>query len=70
MWGCNMDYSNKVRYNMILGGDLLTSLVLNLRIYKHAIKECDKPLKGSTAPMIGLGVYKFKYLTTEKFTPE
>ena len=55
---------------MILGRDLLTELGLNLKLSEHVIKLDDGPLKGSTAPMVDLGTYQFKYLNTGEFTPE
>ena len=56
------------RYAMILGRDLLTTLGLNLKFSDHVIKPYDGTFKGSTAPMVDLGMYEFKYLNTGKIT--
>ena len=55
---------------LILGRDILIYLVLNLRLSDHVIKSDDGPFKGSTAPMVDLGAYEFKYLNTGGNTPE
>ena len=69
-WECHMDDSAKGRYDMILGQDILTELVLNLKFSEHVIKADDGTFKGSTAPMVHLGMYIFKDLNTEKITPK
>ena len=55
---------------MILGIDLLTWLVLNLKFSYHVIERDDGPFKGSTAPMVDLCTYEFKYFETGKITSE
>ena len=69
-WEFHVNYSVKGRYYMILGRYLIKSLGLNLKKHEHIIKVGDGPLKGSTAPMIYFGTYRFKYLHTGKITPE
>ena len=69
-WKCHVDESDKGRYNMILGQDIRTELGLNLKISEQVIEEYYGPFKGSTTPMVNLGTYLFKYLNTEKATPE
>ena len=59
-----MDESTKGRYDMILGPDILTELVLNLKFSEHVIKAYDGTFKGSTTPMVDLGTYILKYLNT------
>ena len=59
MWNCHTDDSAKVRYDMILGRDLLTELVLNIKLSEHVIEADYQPLKGLTAPMVDLGKYEF-----------
>ena len=54
-----MDESSKGRYDIILVQDILTELGLNLRFYSHFIETYDWPFKGSTAPMVYLGMYEF-----------
>ena len=51
---------------MILGRDILTSLVLNLIFSEHVIKTYYDPLTGSPAPMVDLGAYECKILNTGK----
>ena len=58
-YNCRVDDSYKGRYEMILGRDLLTALVLNLKFYEHVFETDYGPLKGSTAPMVDLGTYEF-----------
>ena len=65
-----MNDSAKGRYNIILGIDILTQLVLNLKFSDTVIEAEDGHLKGSTTPMVDLCTYKFKDLNTEKITPK
>ena len=69
-WDCNVDNSDKSRYDIILGQDLLTELILNLKSSEHFIKADYGTFKGSTTPMVDLGKYIFKNLNTQKITPE
>ena len=64
MWNFHVYDSTKVRYNMILGRNILTALGLNLKLSPHVIKADNGHLKGSTAPMVGMGTYEFKILNT------
>ena len=65
-WKCHVDESTKGRYNMILGRDILTELLLSLEFSEHVIEYDNETLKGSTIPMIYLGTYEFKDLNTGK----
>ena len=56
-WKCHVDDSAKGRYNMILGRDLLTELLLNLKLSARVIEAYDGPFKGSTTPMVYLITY-------------
>ena len=56
-WKCHVDDRSKGRYNIMLWIDLLTWLVLNLKLSDNVIKADDGPLKGSISPMVGLGMY-------------
>ena len=65
-----MDDSDKGRWDIILGTNILTELVLNLKLSEHVIEADGGPFKGSITPMIDLGKYIFKDLNTGKITPE
>ena len=43
---CHMEESNKGRYDMILGRDLVTAPVLDLRFYNNAIVGREGPYLG------------------------
>ena len=45
MWNCHVGDSSKVMYGVILGLDLLTLLVLILRLSEHIIEADDLILK-------------------------
>ena len=49
---------------MILGKDILKYIGLNIKLSDHAIEAYYVPLKGSTAPMVDMGMYEFKDLIT------
>ena len=65
-----VDESVKGRYNKILDRDILTALVLNIKVFKHIIEACDGLLKGSTSPMIYFDMYKFKDLNPGNIPPK
>ena len=56
-WGYHVYDSAKGRYDIIFGRDLLTALVLNIEFSGHVIEEYYGHLKGSTAPMVDMGMY-------------
>ena len=64
-----MDESAKGKYDMILGKDILTALVLNLKLSEQIIKSYGGTLKGSMAPMVDLSKYGFNDLNTGEITP-
>ena len=51
---------------MILGGNLLKELGLDLKLSEHVIVADYGPFKGYTIPMVDLDKYLFKALNTEK----
>ena len=51
---------------MILGGELLTALVLYIRFHKHVIIGGAGPYAGCLAPMVDVNNYDFKYPTDKK----
>ena len=67
---CHVDDSAKGRYDMILGWDILTELLLNLKFSEHVIEADDGTFKGSTTHMVDLGTYVFKYLNAGEIIPE
>ena len=69
-WKFHIYDSAKGRYDMILGRYLLISLGLNLELSKHVTKVDYGTFKGSTAPMVDLGAYIFRYLNIGKTKPE
>ena len=54
---------------MILAIYILTTLLLNVKLFEQIIKADDGPLKGASALMVDLGTHEFKYLNTGIFTP-
>ena len=69
-WNFHDDDSIKIRYDMILRRDILTSLRLNIKFSDHVIKADDGLLKGYTSPMIYMGTCEFKSLHRGEDTPE
>ena len=65
-----MDDFDKDRCDIIIGRYLLTVLGLNIYFSRYIIEVVDEPLKGSTSPLIYLGVYYYKYLNMGEVTPE
>ena len=68
-WSCHVDDSTKGAYGIILGRDLLTALVLNLKLSEHVIEADGGTLKGSSSPLVDLVMYKFRNLSIGKVTP-
>ena len=60
--------SAKGIYDVILGIYILTELGLSLKLYDHVIKAEYVPFKGSTAPMVDIGTYEFKFKYREYYT--
>ena len=59
-WNHHVDDSTNGIYDMILGRDIWTDLVLSLGLSKHVIEVDKGPFKGSTATMVNMGMYEFK----------
>ena len=55
-WKFHADDSIKGRYDMILGRNILIELGLNLKLFDRIIEADDGYFKGSTAPMVDLGM--------------
>ena len=69
-WYFHVDDSAKCRYYMILGRYLLIDLVLNLEFSDPVNEAYDGYFKGSTAPIVDLDMYEYKYLSTGGNIPE
>ena len=69
-WKFYVDEYDMSVHDMILGQDILTELLLVLKISEHVIGAKDGPFEGSTTPMFDLGTYIFKDLNTGKITSE
>ena len=63
-WKFRVDESAKGMYDILLGGELLTELVLNLKFSEHVIEADDGTFKGCTTHVVDLGAYVFKDLNT------
>ena len=69
-WGCHVDGSAKIKYEMILGKNIFTALKLNIKFSDHVIESDDGTFKGLMAPIVDLGTYEFKALNIGKNTPK
>ena len=69
-WNSHVDESAKSRYDMILGIDLLTESLLNIKLSDRIIVSDYGPLKGSTETVVDQVTYEFKGLKTWELTPE
>ena len=64
-WKCHVDEYTNVRYDMILGGELLTALVLDLKFSYKVILGVEGPYKGCSAPMVYVSNYDFNIITAK-----
>ena len=55
---------------MVWGRDILTASVSNLKLSGHVIEADNGPFKGSTSPMVDMGMYAFKDFDIGENTPE
>ena len=69
-WDFHVDDSDKGRYDMILGRDVLKELGLNMKFSLHVIEADDGHFKGYTTLMVDLGTYIFKDFNRGKIKPE
>ena len=66
---CHIDECTNVRYNMILGRDLLTAPGLDLKISENIIIEGKVPCEGCSTPMVYLSNYDFTSITDKTVRP-
>ena len=64
---CHVDESPEGRYGIILGGDLLTSLGLDINFYNQAIIDGYRLYEGCLAPRNNVNHYEFESLTDKVF---
>ena len=70
IWKHSVDKSTNVRYDMILGRDLLTSLGLDLKVSKHIMIVSEVTYVGCSSPMVDVSNYNFTYITDKILKPE
>ena len=61
-WNIHVGDSAKGRYDMILRRDRLKELGLHLNYFDQIVKAGGLPFKESTAPIVDLGIHKFKFI--------
>ena len=64
-WKYHVDESNNGRYDIILGRDLLTALVLDLKFSDNFIYGRKGSYEGCSAPMVDLSNYAFNTITAK-----
>ena len=62
-WKCHVNESTNVRYNMILGRDLITALGLNLKFSDHFIIIEEGLYEECSTPMVDVRNYDFIFIT-------
>ena len=62
----HIDFSTNSRYNVILGRELLTSLLLDIKFSRNVIICGEGPYEGFLSPMVDVRNYDFIALT-EKY---
>ena len=55
---------------MIVSRETLTILGLGLKLSDHVTEADDVPFKGSTSPIVDLGMYELKDLITGEIKPK
>ena len=63
-WKCHVDGYTESRYNMILGQDLITTLVRGIKFYG------DGTYEGFSTLMVDVNDHEFKYLTDKNIKLE
>ena len=68
-WKFHVDESTTGRYDMILGRDLLTALVLHIKFAENVMHVVEVPYKACSSPMFEVNNYNFNILTGETVEP-
>ena len=69
-WECHIRESTNSRYDMILGRDLLTALVMDLKFSDNIIIGGEGPYEQFSAPMVDGSNYYFNSITDITVKPE
>ena len=69
-WKFHMDESTNVRYDMILGRDLINALGLYLKFSDNFIIGGEGTYEGCSSPMVGVISYGFKSITDKTVKTE
>ena len=69
-WKYHVDKQITIRYDMILGRDLLTALGLDLKFSENISIGGDGPYERCSETMVDLRYYKFEYLRDKIVKPE
>ena len=60
---CHVGKPTNGRYDMLLGRDLLTALVLYIKFSDNVIIVIKGPNEGCSSPMVDVSNYDFTYIT-------
>ena len=69
-WKFHFDESTNGKYDIILGRDLITALVLDLKFYDNVMIGRHGPYEGCLSLMVGVNNYNFKYITDKTIKPK
>ena len=69
-WKFHIEKSTNVRYDMILGRDLLTALGLDIKFYDNVIVGGEGPYEGCSSPIFYVSNYNFKSISDKTVKPE
>ena len=69
-WKCRVDNFTNIRYNMILGRDLINALGLDIKFSGNIVIGGKGSYKGCSASMVDFSNDDFKCLTCKIVEPE
>ena len=69
-WKCHVGNSANGRYDMILGRDLLTAMVLDIKFSENFIIGREGIYKGCSEPMVDVSNYYFNIITAKAVKSE
>ena len=70
LWNCHVDNNTNIRYDVILGRDLLTLMVLDLKFSVKVITGGEGQYEGCLAHMVDFSNYNFKPSMKKKGKPD